>query len=256
MKIAMSKKSNVHPAIELSNYAFIATLRRDLMHLGVAAGMMLSSAGVQGAFAGDRNGAAHPASPVMFDLPAQPLEAALERYSIVSGWQVIYKTNLAIGRRSADVRGNFTPGTALRMMLVGTGLVPQYKASDSIILTYAPVTASATSDESADEVDPSLEDYYGLIQTGLRQAFCATPLIRTGAYRIALGFWIGVSGMVTRTALLGSTGRSDVDASFDRAVHSISVGIAPPAGFTQPIVLLVTPDLVSKCGTRPIKGDQ
>jgi hypothetical protein len=161
MKIAVPKKSNIHPAIKLPNYAFMGMLRRNLVHLGMAGGMMLSGACISGVRGGDRNSPADPASPMMFDLPAQSLEAALERYSIVSGWQVIYKTSLAIGRRSADVRGKFTPGTALRMLLVGTDLIPQYKAADSVTLTFAPVTA--ISDESADAVDPSLEDYYGQV---------------------------------------------------------------------------------------------
>ncbi|MEW6435581.1 MAG: STN domain-containing protein [Pseudomonadota bacterium] len=236
------------------NRALIAMSRRVLTRLGVATGIMLSTLGAQGAYAGDRTGAADPASVIMFNLPAQPLEAALERYSIVSGWQVIYKTSLAIGRRSVDVRGKFTPRAALRMLLAGTGLVPQFKAADSVILISAPPNDTATADESADEVDPSLEDYYALVQSVLKRTFCATPQIRAGSYRIALGFWIGASGMVTRTALLGSTGRNDIDESFDRAVRSISVGTAPPVGFRQPIVLLVTPDLFDKCGALPIGG--
>jgi hypothetical protein len=254
MKIAISTKSNVDPPVELLNLALITILRRVLTHLGMATGIMLSSTGLQSARAGDGNAAADPASLIVFNLPAQSLEAALERYSIVSGWQVIYKTSLAIGRRSVDVRGKFTPRAALRMLLVGTGLVPQFKAADSVILISAPPSDTATTDESADEVDPSLEDYYALVQSDLKKTFCATPQIRAGSYRIALGFWIGASGMVTRTALLGSTGRSDIDESFDRAVRSISVGAAPPMGFRQPIVLLVTPDLFDKCGALPIGG--
>lgn len=86
MKIAVPKKSNIHPAIKLPNYAFVAMLRRNLVRLGMAGGMMLSSACISGARSGDRNGPADPASPMMFDLPTQSLETALERYSIVSGW--------------------------------------------------------------------------------------------------------------------------------------------------------------------------
>ena len=71
-----------------------------------------------------------------FDLPAQPLALALERYSVASGWQIIYDSNLATGLRSAGVRGNLPPSAALRMLLAGTGLVPQYMAADGVMLGY------------------------------------------------------------------------------------------------------------------------
>jgi hypothetical protein len=199
------------------------------------------------AVADQRSAAADPARPMAFDLPAQPLASALEGYSIASGWQVIYNGSLADGRRSTGVKGEFTPDAALRLLLAGTGLAPHYKAADSVILQPDPNAAPRPA-ATADTVDPALEDYYGLIQTGLQRALCASPQIRTGGYRLALGFWIGASGSVTRAALLGSTGRADIDASFEQAVRSLSIGAAPPVGFAQPVVLLVTPDLVARCG--------
>jgi hypothetical protein len=52
------------------------------------------------ALAGDgRNDAL--SAPIVFDLPEQPLASALESYSVVSGWQVIYDAGLATARRSA-----------------------------------------------------------------------------------------------------------------------------------------------------------
>src|SRR6202000_1759255 len=107
--------------------------------------------------------------------------------------------------------------------------------------------ASLAPEEIADNVNPSLKGYFGLIQTQLARAFCASDQIRAGAYRIALSFWIGPSGNVTQLALLSSTGRADIDERFGQAVGSLALGAAPPAGLSQPVVLLVTPDLVSKC---------
>ncbi len=207
---------------------------------------LMGIAAVQG-MAAERSGReANPTRQILFDVPAQPLESALESYSVTSGWQVIYNGSLEDGRRSSDLKGSFTPDAALRELLAGTGLIPQYKAVDSVILVPDPMAALAP-DEIADDVDPSLRSYYGLIQTALTRAFCASPQIRTGSYRMAVSFWIGKSGTVTRMAPLNSTGRSDIDESFSRAVGSLSVGAAPPAGFAQPVVLLVTPDLVGKC---------
>lgn len=160
-----------------------------------------------------RSTAADPTKPMSFDLPAQPLASALENYSVSSGWQIIYNGRLAAGRQSSAVKGLFTPDAALRRLLAGTGLIPQYKSADGVILVPDPMAALAPN-EIADEVDPSLKSYYGLIQTKLEQAFCASPLIRAGAYRVTLGFWIGSSGTVTRMVQLSSSGRADVDESF------------------------------------------
>lgn len=83
-----------------------------------------------------RDGSVESSVSMEFDLPAQPLALALERYSVASGWQIIYDSNLATGLRSAGVRGNLPPSAALRMLLAGTGLVPQYMAADGVMLGY------------------------------------------------------------------------------------------------------------------------
>jgi hypothetical protein len=184
-------------------------------------------------------------APIAFDLPAQPLASALETYSVASGWQVIYETRLAGDRRSSVVKGMFTPAEALRLLLGGTGLVPEYMAGDGVLLVPDPA-AFAPQDRS---VEPSgaARDYYGRIQAGLKQALCADDQIRLGAYRIAMSVWLGSTGDVTRAAPLGSTGRAEIDAAFDRAVRKLSVGQRPPDGFDQPVVILVTPDLLEQC---------
>jgi hypothetical protein len=200
-----------------------------------------------------------PNGPMAFDLPVQPLVSALESYSVASGWQVIYDADLATGRRSARVKGTFAPDIALRMLLVGTGLTAQYMAADGVMLVPDP-TATAVRQQMPGDAISFFRGYYGRIQTGLKRAFCADRQIRLGSYRIALGFWIGSSGTVTRAIALGSTGRTDVDDAFSRAVHTLSVGNPPPVGFSQPIVILVTPELVSQCdkgdvATRPVRTD-
>ncbi len=185
---------------------------------------------------------------ITFDLPAQALVSAIESYSIASGWQVIYDATLATGRRSAGVKGEFAPAAALHMLLAGTGLVPQYVAADGVILIPDPTAKAAI------HGDPTalFRGYYGRIQAGLRRAFCADRQIRSGAYRIVLGFWIGSSGTVTRAQALGSTGKPEVDAAFDRAVSALSIGAPPPDGFDQPVVILVKPDLVSQCNVAGV----
>jgi hypothetical protein len=222
--------------------------------IGVA---LIGVVAVHDAMAGDRSVVSN--GPITFDLPAQPLVSALESYSIASGWQVIYDADLATGRRSAGVKGTFAPAVTLRMLLAGTGLTPQYMAADGVMLVPDPTATAARKEMPGDAVS-LFRGYTGRIQMGLKRAFCADRQIRSGSYRIALGFWIGSSGTVTRAIALGSTGRTDIDKAFDRAVHTLSLGDPPPAGFSQPVVILVTPELVSQCdtadaGTRPVRTD-
>ncbi|GGF44228.1 hypothetical protein GCM10011611_58310 [Aliidongia dinghuensis] len=171
--------------------------------------------------------------------------SALESYSVVSGWQVVYDASLATGRGSTAVAGIFTAGVALRMLLAGTGLKPEYMAADGVLLVPDPTAAPATPVKDA----AVFSAYNGRVQAGLKQAFCAEPTIRAGAYRMALGFWIGAAGTVTRAEELAPTGRTDVDRAFDHAVRNLSLGSPPPPGFEQPVVVLVTPDLVRQCDT-------
>lgn len=202
-----------------------------------------------------------PEGPIAFDLPAQPLVRALESYSAASGLQVVYDGTLATGRQSAEVKGVFTPEMALRMLLGGTGLAPRYMAADGFMLVPSPVETSTPQDPRINTA-PSLvvARYYGRIQAGLERAFCADSRTRAGGYRIALGFWIGSSGAVTRSALLGSTGDSNLDATIDRTVRDLAIGEPPPAGFAQPVILVVTPELTRDCqavqeGMQPIRAE-
>jgi hypothetical protein len=183
--------------------------------------------------------------PIAFDLPAQPLAAAIEGYSVASGWQVIYDASLAAGRRSAGVSGRFTPAAALRLLLAGTGLHPETMAADGVLLRPDPTDAIRQAPPI--ETDARLREYYGLVQTNLKRTLCADDQFRSGGYRIALGVWVGRSGEITRAVPLGSTGHPEIDAAFDRAARRVAVGLPPPAGFEQPMVILVTPDLAAQC---------
>ncbi|MEW6436165.1 MAG: STN domain-containing protein [Pseudomonadota bacterium] len=174
--------------------------------------------------------------PIAFDIPSQPLVAAIERYSIISSLQVIYDASLATGRRSTAIKGEYTAAAALSRLLSGTGLKPDYVAADGAMLVPNPI-----------EVRTLFIRYYGHVQTGLRRALCADPRLRAGSYRLAFGVWIGRTGAVSRVVLLGSTGKSDVDAIFDRLISNLSFGRAPPLDFAQPIVVLVTPKLIEQC---------
>lgn len=178
-----------------------------------------------------------------FDVPAQPLVSALEIYGAISGFQVVYDAGLAKGRQSSDLKGAFTPEIALRRLLAGTGLSPRYMAADGVVLVPDPVISTEVNAAS----QRAVTRYYGQIQAGLRQAICSDQHARSGGYRIAVGLWIGSSGIVTRSALLDTTGDPGLDTALDGAMRGMNIGEPPPAGFAQPVVMMVTPDVTRDC---------
>ncbi len=178
---------------------------------------------------------------IAFDIPAQPLAAALEAYSVIAGREVVYNGKLAVGRQSVAVQGSFTPEAALQRLLEGSGLTPTYMAADAFVLAPTPAEQRTAGTAST----AAVAQYYGLIQSGLRQAFCADSHTRPGSYRVAASFWIGSDGRVSRTKLLAPTGAKDLDAKIESKLRSLAIGAAPPSGFAQPITLVIMPQAPS-----------
>ncbi len=204
-----------------------------------------------------RDEASEPMAPIAFDVPAQPLASALETYGSISGLQVVYESGLARGRLSTVVKGTFTPEVALRMLLAGTGLSPRYMAADGFVLIPNP---SARNTPQSTLSSLAETEYFGRIQDGLRQVFCTDERARLGGYRVAVSLWIGASGAVRRSALLDSTGNTALDATLDQAIRNMNIGESPPTGFAQPIIMIVTPDVMRDClaaqiGARNVKAE-
>jgi len=194
-----------------------------------------------------RHGQAQRENLITFDLPAQPLVSALEAYGAASGSQVVYEGALATGRRSSAVKGAFTPAAALRNLLIGTGLAPRYMAADGFVLIPEPAPAAHRNFPLNMAPLPVVTRYYGRIQAALRQSVCADERARSGGYRVAVGLWVGGAGAVGRSALLDTTGDPDLDATLEQDLRNVSVGEAPPAGFAQPVVMVITPDVIREC---------
>lgn len=208
--------------------------------LCVAAGLVLAAA----ARADERPGlpsAEHEqlGQRISLDIPSQPLTTALERYGDATGREILYNSNLAIGLRSAAVKGSMASDEALRLLLDGTGLFARYINSTSFILEPAPAAASSTA--AAATPPPQFRYYYGRIQASVREVLCRNQDARPGGYRIAARFWIGSTGRVSRYERLSSTGRDGVDQGVDRVLQGLSFGEAPPSGFAQPVTVVVVP---------------
>lgn len=197
--------------------------------LGVVAG-----AGLPAAAIGDDSGARS------FDIAAQPLASALERYGDATGREVLYNTSLVQGRNARAVEGVFTPEMALQKLLDGTGLSASFLADRSFVLRPAVMPGPPPAGQPA---PAALEQqYYARIQTSLREAFCASNGARAGRYRVVVEFWIDPQGMVSRHERLGSAGRPDLDSGIDGTLQGLRIGAPPPDGFRQPVLVMIVPE--------------
>jgi hypothetical protein len=185
-------------------------------------------------------GAAMADGRIALDIPSQPLAAALEVYGDATGREVLYNSNLTLGRWSAAIKGAFTPREALEALLRGTGLTASYTDPDFFLLVPAPTVRQQTPAVDA-AAAADLADYYGRIQAALQDAFCASGGAAPGHYRIAARLWIGAAGDVRRFERLGSAGTPSLDQGIDATLSTLDFGVPPPPGFPQPVTIVIRP---------------
>ncbi|MEW6436326.1 MAG: STN domain-containing protein [Pseudomonadota bacterium] len=193
-----------------------------------------------------------PTGYIRFNIPAQSLTSALETYSILTRREILYDAKLVINRRSTAVVGVYTPQTALRMMLEGSGLAPGDMANNALMLeqVLAPLPRQL---ESNTAPPATVVQYYGRIQSRLKAAFCRDRGIQPGAYHVAVSFWIGADGLVSEVELLGSTGEAARDLMIDHTLRTLVIG-SPPPGFAQPVTLVVSQwssGMTRDCQSKP-----
>lgn len=71
-----------------------------------------------------------------FDIPAQPLPAALLRFSEAAGVELLFDAALAEGKQAPALIGSYAPEDALNLLLAGSGLT--YSVTPSGTVTLAP----------------------------------------------------------------------------------------------------------------------
>ncbi len=172
---------------------------------------------------------------VEFDIPAQAIDGALDRFAAASGFQVFYETALTAGHHSQSIKGVFDPPAALRLLLEGSGLSAHFIGPDTI-------TIAQTSD-----IDPALLNakraalaHYGVMQAAVTAALCQNTNTRPGSYRIAMQYWIGPSGVISRVRLIGSSGDGARDDAIIRAMQMV---VLQPqlSQLPQPVTLAIEP---------------
>lgn len=174
-----------------------------------------------------------------FDLPAQPLSSALERYAVITDRSVLFSDALVAGRMSSPVKGRHAPEAALAALLAGTGLAaenPGGRLQNSFVLKQASAVGAAQAG------GPGLErSYDGLVQMRVWEALCADRRTAPGNYRASLRLNVDPSGRLAAPALIGSTGDAGRDHAVLAALDRLQMDHSPPAGLRQPLVLVILP---------------
>ena len=194
------------------------------------------AAGADGADA-----AAH--ATLRFDLPAQPLDAALVAFGEVTGYSVLVSSQLAAGRVASPVRGDYTPAEALQRLLAGTQLGARFSGSNAftlLALADAPVTPPPVPAEAAPATAP-LQGYAAVLQRSLTRALCRLHPDAFGRYRLAFQLWLDERGKVRAVHVLEPSGVEQRDRAVLQRLRSLLMDGAPPAGLPQPLTILLTP---------------
>lgn len=186
-----------------------------------------------------------------FDIPVQPLIAALQHYGSVARKPALYRSEMVSGQVSSPVQGRYAPEDALRLLLKGTGLEAEkfdHGPGSAFVLkpaSSAPILRAAGLGR--------LTGYPSRVQARVWQALCANPNTRPGEYRSLLRFQVDAAGRVERPRLIGTTGDARRDAAVLATLQGVRMDGAPPPDFPQPVTMLLLPHsdgLALRCDTQ------
>lgn len=200
-----------------------------------------------------------------FDLPAQPLSTALDRFAGITGRAALFGSGLVDHRLSAPLQGRYTPEAALRRLIEGSGLaVEEVHAGEVAALVLKPAAQNGTPagagaiDESEGAAAPSRHD--GLVQQRVLQALCTHPRTAAPGYRALVRVEpgpadaSGTPGGPMAVRLLAPTGDAERDAALVRLLRRVHVE-SPEGGGTSLTLLILpgTPEApaCSAPGVRP-----
>lgn len=192
--------------------------------------------------------------PLEFQLPAQDLSNALERFSETSGMAILVDRELTRGRRSASVIGRLAPREALARLLTGTGLMAQHSEGRAFTVLPARVSNAPAGRNHGGTTRWEQGSFAAALQGALGKALCRSPLTRPGAYRAALQLWIGPVGVVEHSRLLGPTGDLQRDAALVESLRGLTIDRAPPSSLPQPVTVLVVPEAAASMECNKWEG--
>lgn len=200
-----------------------------------------------------------------FDIPATTLSGLIELLGKQSGVSIAVDAaymHYPVG----PLQGHMSALQALQLLLKGTGLQMRQLQQGTVVLQPAssasPSTLPAGSvtqlqgDElfGLDTQDPQHRVYAAQLQAAVTQVLCQHELTRPGSYRVALLVQVNQQGRVQTYKRLASTGNVRRDQHIDHLIAPLQVGMPPPQGLAQPLVMLVLPaSIESQPPCRPTR---
>ncbi|ATD62478.1 hypothetical protein CNX70_21765 [Janthinobacterium svalbardensis] len=186
---------------------------------------------------------------IAFNIPAQPLNAALNQYADSTGQLALFPSDLVHARTSTPVHGLHSAEGALRILLQGTGLMADKRSSglgQTFILKEAGMAAAAPASAVPRHGLAELfreDGYAGLVQMRIWQALCSDARTRPGNYTSLLQFYLEPDGRIGAVRLLGSSGDARRDAALLHTLRAVHTGRLPPAAIArQRLTMLVAPN--------------
>lgn len=174
------------------------------------------------------------------DIPAQPLNLALDSFARQSGLAVLVDRALLAGQRSSPIQGRYPAREGLQRLLQGTGLQAHYSGAGGF--TLQPVRQETGTGRGRGNTTTMVGSSYALaLQQAVEQALCSSTLTRPGSYRAAVQVWIDAAGQLVQSRLLASTGDFTRDAELVERLRAVRLQRAPPTSLAQPVTLLLRP---------------
>ncbi|WP_341021126.1 secretin and TonB N-terminal domain-containing protein [Brevundimonas diminuta] len=188
-----------------------------------------------------------------YDIPAQPVAAALAEFARVSGVNIIYRQSVAGARRSSAVSGALPAALALRRLLEGTGLTARFTGPTSAIIyregAAPPEPSTASAGEGAASLRLAMAEVRAPHVIGRRdrnainhyamrvQREIFDRLKRDGAYegrrfRIEIAVTVDAAGRIAEVALLRPSGETAWDARVRDVLVGERLSAPPPEGLT------------------------
>jgi len=121
-----------------------AHVRSTTLHKGISRALYAGVFATAFCLSMSSNAWAQSEAPLQFDIPAQPMSAALKNFADQAGVQMLYRSEAVSNLMARSVRGSLDRRQALQQLLEGTGLEAVYSADDAV--TIRPISPAAQSE--------------------------------------------------------------------------------------------------------------
>lgn len=183
-----------------------------------------------------------------FDIPAQPLEVALQHYSKATGLNVLVDSNLISQQQSKEVRGSFTPTQALDQLITHTGLAVHYVSTQTFTLKPQ-IVPSRKNIESLSLASLYTSEFVAALQYNLERLICKDSLLSRGNYRMLIQVSLNQHSHIENIRLVQPTDNPKRDAQVLDTIKGLSFPVS--AGkMPQPITLLLLPNNIRNTCTN------